>query len=50
MVPPLLMSVYRLIWAWTLIDIVSTLYRVPMESLADADMVTLIDMLTEAVK
>ena len=34
----------------TLADIVSTLYRVPIESLSEADMVTLIDMLTEAVK
>lgn len=33
-----------------LADIVATLYRVPIESLADADMVTLIDMLTEAIK
>ena len=34
----------------TLADIVATLYRVPMESLADADMATLLDMITEAIK
>ena len=33
-----------------LVDIVSTLYRVPADTLSDTDMVTLIDMLTEAVK
>lgn len=33
-----------------LVDIVATLYRVPIDSLADADMVTLLDMIAEAVK
>lgn len=34
----------------TLVSIVSTLYRVPIESLSEADMVTLLDMIAEAIK
>lgn len=34
----------------TLVDIASTLCRVSADSLSDADMVTLLDMIAEAVK
>ena len=34
----------------TLVDIVSTLCRVSADSLSDDDMVTLLDMIAEAIK